>query len=323
LTDRIQRIGVPRALLYHKRAALWNAYFSTLGIEIVLSPPTNRAIIEAGCRISVDETCLSVKVAMGHIAWLAERTETVLCPRYVSVGRGEFECSKLWGMYDIARNSLPGIDVVSYSVDASKETHRRTRESGELYRLALRLGASAPRAALATERALHAQRCAVSERVRTQEAVRSEPADRLRVLVAGHAYNLYDECIGVPVISELKAQGCEVVDTESVDHALAARLANQLSPSLYWTNCRQLLGAVEHWREHVDGIVFLVTFPCGPDSLVTELAVRRIRGVPMVVLVIDENSGETGMRTRLESFVDILHMRRGESVVGASAGAVA
>jgi predicted nucleotide-binding protein (sugar kinase/HSP70/actin superfamily) len=43
----------------------------------------------------------------------------------------------------------------------------------------------------------------------------------------------------------------------------------------------------------------------------------------MVVLVIDENSGETGMRTRLESFVDILHMRRGESVVGASAGAVA
>ena len=323
MTDGIQRIGVPRALLYHKRAALWNAYFSTLGIETVLSPPTNPAIIEAGCRASVDETCLSVKVAMGHIAWLAERAETVLCPRYVSVGRGEFECSKLWGMYDIARNSFPEIDIVSYSVDASRETHARTRESGELYRLALHLGARAPQALLATERALRVQASATSERVRTQEAVRSRPSDRPRVLVAGHAYNLADECIGVPVISALKAQGCEVVDTEGVDHALAARLAKRLSPSLYWTNCRQLLGAVEHWREHVDGIVFLVTFPCGPDSLVTELAVHRIKGVPMAVLIIDENSGETGMRTRLESFVDILHMRRGDSVVGANAGAVA
>ena len=89
------------------------------------------------------------------------------------------------------------------------------------------------------------------------------------------------------------------------------------------TNSRQLLGAVEHWREHVDGIIFLVTFPCGPDSLVTELATLRIKGVPMVTLIIDEHSGETGLRTRLESFVDILHMRRGDSVAGGNPGAVA
>ena len=323
MTDGTQRIGVPRALLHHKRAALWNAYFSTLGIEVVISPPTNQAIIETGCSLSADETCLSVKVALGHMAWLAKRSETVLCPRYVSMKRGELECSKLWGMYDIARNSLPGIELVSYSVDGSRETHRRTRESGELYRLARRLGASPTRAVLATTKALNAQRHATSLRVRAQEAVRARPSDRPRVLVAGHAYNLYDECIGLPIINELKAQGCEVVDSEGVDHALAARLAKQLSPSLYWTNNRQLLGAVEHWRERVDGIVFLVTFPCGPDSLVTELAVRRIKGVPIVTLIIDEHSGETGLRTRLESFVDILRMRRGDSVVDGNAGAVA
>lgn len=323
MTDRIQRIGVPRALLYHKRAALWDAFFSTLGIEMVLSPPTNRAVIEAGCGLSVDETCLSVKVAMGHIAWLAKRSEKVLVPRYVSMKRGELECSKLWGMYDIARNSVPGVDIVSYSVDGSAETHRRTREPGELYRLARRLGAPAPLAALATTRALRAQRQSVSERVRAQEALRGLPSDRPRVLVAAHAYNLYDASIGVPIIDELKAQGCEVVDSEGVDHALAARLAKRLSPNLYWTNSRQLLGAVEHWREHVDGIVFLVTFPCGPDSLVTELAVRRIKGVPMATFILDEHSGEAGMHTRLESFVDILRMRRGDSVAGEKPGAVA
>ncbi|HEY5541388.1 MAG TPA: acyl-CoA dehydratase activase-related protein [Coriobacteriia bacterium] len=323
MTEGMRRIGIPRALLYHKRAALWGAFFSTLGVEMVVSPPTNRAIIESGCSVSVDETCLSIKVALGHVAWLADRSETVLCPRYVSMKRGELECSKLWGIYDVARNSVPGVDIVGYSVDGSKETHRRTREPGELYRLARRLGAPPSRAALATARAISAHRQAASERVRAQEALRDRPSDRPRVLVAGHAYNLYDESIGLPIITELKTLGCEVVDSEGVDHALAARLAKRLSPQLYWTNSRQLLGAVEHWREHVDGIIFLVTFPCGPDSLVTELATRRIKGVPMVTLIIDEHSGETGLRTRLESFVDILHMRRGDSVAGGNPGAVA
>lgn len=271
--------------------------------------------------MSVDETCLSMKVAMGHIEWLAKRSEIVLCPRYVSVKNGEFECTKMWGIRDIARNSLDGVDLVSYSVDDSKETHHRTRESGELYRLARRLGAPSFRAALATAKAMNAQKRVIAERVRTQEAIRSRPSDRPRVLVAGHAYNLFDETIGVPIVRTLEEQGCEVVDSEGVDHALAARLAKKISPTLNWTNSRQVLGAVEHWRSHVDGVVFLVTFPCGPDSLVTELAVRKIKGVPIITLVIDEHSGETGLRTRLESFADILRMRRGDAVVVDGRGA--
>jgi len=290
---------------------------------MVVSPPTNRAIVESGCRISVDETCLSVKVAMGHVAWLAEHSETVLCPRYVSMKKGELECSKLWGIYDIARNSVPGVDIVGYSVDGSHETHKRTSEAGELYRLARRLGARPSLAAKATMKALGAQRQVVLKHVVAQESVRRQAPDRPRVLVAGHAYNLYDESIGVPIIKTLEALGCEVIDSEGVDHALAARLAKQISPHLYWTNSRQVLGAVEHWREHVDGIVFLVTFPCGPDSLVTELAVRRFKGHPMVTLIVDEHSGETGLHTRLESFVDILRMRRGDNVAGEGPGAVA
>ena len=290
---------------------------------MVVSPPTNRSIVENGCRISVDETCLSVKVAMGHVAWLAERVETVLVPRYVSVKRGELECSKLWGIYDIARNSVPGVEVIGYSVDASHETHKRTTESGELYRLARRLGAPPSQAWIATQRAISAQRRATAEHVQAQESVRLHTPARPRVMVAGHAYNLYDESIGQPVIKQLEELGCEVIDSEGVDHVLAAKLAKQLSPHLYWTNSRQLLGAVEHWREHVDGVVFMVTFPCGPDSLVTELAVRKLKGVPIVTLIIDEHSGETGLHTRLESFVDILRMRRGDSVAGNGSGAVA
>jgi predicted nucleotide-binding protein (sugar kinase/HSP70/actin superfamily) len=323
VTEAISRIGIPRALLYHKRAALWHEYFSALGIETVVSPPSNRGILEAGCSLSVDETCLSVKLAVGHMAWLAEKGLPILVPRHVSVARGEYECSKLWGLYDIARNALPDARIIHYSVDASQQTHRRTHESGELYRLALSLGASHPRAVAAVTRAVRAQQHARAERVRAQEAVRGGAAEQPRVLVAAHAYNLGDAMIGGPVTEELARQGCEVIDSECVDHALAERLSARLSPSVYWTNSRQLLGAIEHWRGHVDGIIFLVTFPCGPDSLVTELAIRRVHEVPAIALVIDEQSGETGLKTRLESFVDILKMRRGQALAGAGSGAVA
>lgn len=295
---------------------MWEAYFSALGIQTVLSPPTSRAIIDEGCRLAVDETCLSVKVALGHVAWLADRCDAVLVPRYVSVGRGERECSKFWGICDIVRNSVPDIELLTYSVDVAHKTHARTTERGELYRLARELGASRPKAAYAVARALRAHRRSRAERVAASTPALAIAGERPRVLVVGHAYNLYDDAIGQPIVRELERQGCEVVDSESVDHALAARLARKASPSLYWTNSRQLLGSVEYWRDRVDGIVFLVTFPCGPDSLVTELAVRRMKDIPVVTLIIDEHSGETGLQTRLESFADILRMRRDGAAPG-------
>jgi predicted nucleotide-binding protein (sugar kinase/HSP70/actin superfamily) len=41
-----------------------------------------------------------------------------------------------------------------------------------------------------------------------------------------------------------------------------------------------------------------------------ELCQRRIEGVPIVTLVLDELQGEAGLRTRLESFVDIIRAKR-------------
>ena len=36
--------------------------FQALGVEVVVSPPTNKAILDQGTKSVVDETCLPVKV---------------------------------------------------------------------------------------------------------------------------------------------------------------------------------------------------------------------------------------------------------------------
>ena len=61
----------------------------------------------------------------------------------------------------------------------------------------------------------------------------------------------------------------------------------------------------------VDGIILLSAFPCGPDSMVNELVTRRVKGVPLLNLVLDSQTGTAGVETRLESFIDIIRFKKG------------
>lgn len=302
-------IGLPRSLLYHKHRVLWTTLLESLGHRVVVSPPTNRGILDRGCHAAVDETCLSVKLHLGHVAWLSERCDAVLVPRYVSIARKERECVKMWGIYDIVHNAFPEMRLLTYSVDAAGISHRPTGQRAALHQFARDLGASPMRARVAVAKAELAEARANRSALRSQARALKAPPAGPRILVVGHSYNLDDELVGKPIIDSLRNQGCEVLVSEHVPTRAAHRQALAVSPRLYWTNNLRLLGAVQLLRDRVDGIVYLVTFPCGPDSLVTDLAVRLVNDVPSMTLVVDEQVAEGGVRTRIESFVDIVRMR--------------
>ena len=76
----------------------------------------------------------------------------------------------------------------------------------------------------------------------------------------------------------------------------------------------EIVGGVYLWKEKVDGIILVSAFPCGPDSMTNELLIRRIRGIPILTLVLDTQSGMAGIETRLESFLDIIRFQKGETV---------
>lgn len=296
-------VGLPRALLYHEYGDLWNSFFESLDIETITSPESNRAILARGVQLSVDETCLPVKIYLGHVDYLANRADKVLVPRVESLNKRESSCVKLWGAVDVVRNSVPDADVLHYDIDVK---HGK-REPAELYRLGRSLGRSPAQVALAYGNAR--RESARIRRAHAQEQLAVAHSDGLKVLVVGHPYNVRDAMIGAPVVRILEQEGAKVLVAELVDRAEARAKSIELSRDVPWTFNKELLGAVEHFRTLVDGIVFLVTFPCGPDSLVTELCVRRLKDVPSIVLVLDELQGEAGLRTRMESFVDLLKVR--------------
>ncbi|MFQ6098564.1 MAG: acyl-CoA dehydratase activase, partial [Armatimonadota bacterium] len=65
-----ERVGIPRGLLFNDYFPLFNAFFSELGYEVVVSDPTNAHIVELGVDAVVGEPCFPMKVAHGHPAAL-------------------------------------------------------------------------------------------------------------------------------------------------------------------------------------------------------------------------------------------------------------
>ena len=79
-------IGLPRAMLYDRYEVLWKSFFSALGMKGIVSKPTNKAMIEAGSALAIDEACLSTKIYLGHIQSLIGKCDYILVPRISNFG---------------------------------------------------------------------------------------------------------------------------------------------------------------------------------------------------------------------------------------------
>ncbi|MGE5560058.1 MAG: acyl-CoA dehydratase activase-related protein [Chloroflexota bacterium] len=314
------RVGLPRALLYYEFAPLWEAFFKALGADVVVSPPSNRAILEQGVRATVDEACLPVKVALGHIGWLASRCDSVFVPRVVSWQRQAYTCPKLMGLPDVAAAGLPGQPMLlAPTVDFKKRRHALTEAA---------LAAASPitrdrrRVLAALQLALAAQERAAADQGAGRLPAGFDPGGEradadVTLALIGHPYSVYDRLISLDLIRRLREQGARVVTAEMLPREESESTWEGEAKPLYWTFSRRAAGCALNLihDQRVDGLVYLVTFGCGPDSLTGELLVRRVQHeyrMPLLLLTVDEHTGEAGVVTRIEAFLDLIRWRRAQ-----------
>jgi len=298
-------VGIPRALLFHKYAPLWTTFFQSLGCEVIISPQTNRQILEQGIRHAIDENCLAVKIFLGHVQYLLDKVDYVFIPHIECLHPQERMCVKLSGLADIVRNTFRAVRVLEYDVDVRKHQH----ETAELTRLGLELNAHRPAVRAAVARAQMALREHQHAEIEQQTRALAVPSD-CRVLIVAHAYIVEDALMGKTISRILKGLGVDVICADRVDQEAARTLSLKLSADCYWTYSKELLGGIETYKQFVDGIIFLMAFPCGPDSLIYTLCQHVLQNVPSCVLNLDELQGDAGLKTRLESFIDILRLKK-------------
>jgi len=300
------KIGIPKALLYYKYAQLWEGFLSALDIEYIVSPDTDREIMALGISRAVDEACLSSKIYLGHVAWLQGRCDAVFVPRIGRIGKAGTVCTKFQAVYDLVENTFrgEGLQLLQYNIDLG----RQDSELSAFVKLGAQLGKRKSQSLYAYWTAKQAEKAAQMIAADKQKRQLEEPG--IKILLVAHPYNAYDPMTGGPVIKALKDMGAVPVQGCACGSRAAVAASYALSETVPWVYSRELLGAVALLREHVDGIILLSAFPCGPDSMVNEIIIRRVTDKPILSLTLDGQEGTAGLETRIESFLDIIEDRR-------------
>lgn len=80
--------------------------------------------------------------------------------------------------------------------------------------------------------------------------------------------------------------------------------------NMFWRSGQDILAAAKLIREdpRLHGI-YVSSFNCGPDSFVMSYFRRMMTGKPFLELEVDDHSGEAGIVTRCEAFLESLQTR--------------
>ena len=300
-------IGIPRALLYYRYAPLWQGFFDRLGVQVIYSDSTSRLHAEKGAEYAVDETCYSEKLWFGHVSQLIGKCDAILVPRISNFGRRRFMCTRFEALPDLTRTVFyhTGQKFLDYSIDVLQKAD----EEKAFISLGTQLGFSPKAAKKAWREAGKACQRRWKLRVKEEEQRLREPG--MKILLCAHSYVIEDAYIGQPILQFLKNNGITVIRADLCDREAALKKSAELSPTCRWEVNREIMGSAALRAEHVNGMILVSAFPCGPDSMTNDMIARKLKGIPTLQLVIDGQSGTAGLETRLESFVDILRFKEG------------
>lgn len=302
------KIGIPKAFLYYRYIHLWETFFTELGCEVVVSPDTNKEIINKGTMYAIDESCLSSKIYLGHVEYLIDKCDYILIPRIANFGGDKHTvCSRFQAMRDVCYNTFKdrNIKILDYNIHES----RKLTEEKAFFEMGKTLGKKKKDINRAYHMALQAEKDYNNMAIKQNQDLLAN-SKRLKILVVAHPYNIYDSYIGKPILEFLEQLNCDVIMACESPRKKAYEASLKISKTLPWTFNQELVGSIELYKENIDGIILISAFPCGPDSLVNEIIIRRVKDKPILNLILDNQDGNAGIETRLESFIDIINIKK-------------
>ena len=326
-------IGIPRAMSFYHDYPFYFGFFSDLGIKIVLSDVTTKQTLSAGAALVVTETCLPVKIYIGHVLNLIDKgVNKILVPSIQSIAHKIYNCSKIRGLPDLVRNVVKkDFTMVEATLDKSeknqgfyeflteistyfgitdfKQIKKASKAGWRTYNNFQIMSKSG----MSFEKAMN---YAVQGKVFIESANREFP---ISVAIISHGYNVYDDRACMKIFDKLekmdvKAYSALQLSTEQMEDGIKT-----LGQEIYWANEYEMTGAAGHYLKDnkVDGIITVTAFGCGPDSLMIERITRKSKhfNKPLLNLTIDEQTGEAGFITRLEAFVDMLYRKKRANII--------
>ncbi len=326
-------IGIPRAMSFYNNYPFYYGFFNDLGIKIVLSDVTTKQTMSEGAGLVVTETCLPIKVYVGHVLNLIEKgVNKIFVPSLQSVDNKIYNCSKIRGLPDLIRN------VVKKPFTMIEATLDKSEKKQGLYEFLaqcvkpfgitdMKLIKKASKAGwrcynnfyIMTKSGMPYSKAlsyALQGKVVISNNTKEYP---ISIALVGHGYNLYDERVCMKITDKLEKMDVKVLTSLQLSSEQLSEGILSLGNEKYWANEDEMTGCAGHYLKDnkIDGIITITAFGCGPDSLMIERITRKAKqfNKPLLNLTIDEQTGEAGFVTRLEAFVDMLFRKKRAMIV--------
>ena len=316
------KVGIPQSLLYYEYFPLWKNFLENLGAEVVVSGITTKEILDLGVRSAISDVCLPVKIFYGHISALKDEVDYLFVPRMVCVEKGAYFCPKFIGLPDMIKSSfysLPPLITSTIDIRKNETTFKKsffkignliTNNSKNIYKSFYR----AQKYFKSYCQRNRFKEMLINENQFTVKSIQNNSKISLSIALIGHSYLVYDSFINLNLISKLKQVKVNVLTAETLSKKEIERQLKKLYKPLFWTLSKKTVGAAFHFLEKkIDGIIHLTTFECGEDSIIGEIIRQESKKYPSVgytEFVFDEHTGDAGINTRTEAFLDMITRRK-------------
>jgi predicted CoA-substrate-specific enzyme activase len=304
-------IGIPRVLMFFEQFPLWATFFRELGVKVVLSDKTNRRLIHKGLEEVLAETCYPVKIAYGHVANLIEKdVDNIFLPSIIDLEKGSddvtrsYNCPLIQGIPFMLRPAFQDkARIISSSIFMAKE---KENLKVEMEKIGKEFGKETGEIASAITAALKAQKEFESmRRERGQEILNTLKKDSEAVVIIGKPYNIHDLGLNLNIAKKLRHLGMLAIpfDLLPLDEV---KLPPHYS-NLVWKNEQNLLRAAIMAKNNPSlNPIMITNYGCGPDAFFWKYLEETMEEDPYLLLEVDEHSGDAGMITRVEAFLDTL-----------------
>ena len=302
-------IGLPMGLNMYENLPFWHAFFTSLGLKVVLSEKTTKnTYIKGQHSIPSDTVCYPAKLMHGHIESLIEKNVDYIfypcLPYNFNEERGDnhYNCPVVAYYPELLQANMDALKKVKYlnpyfGLHRPKDFVKKAFEFfGPVFGV--------------TESAIKkAAKAAYFEYNSFRENVRNEGANALAfakqnglpvLVVAGRPYHV-DLEINHGLTSLMNALGFVVVSEDAVSH-----LAHQEEVSVLnqWTYHTRLYDSAKYvCDQHNMQLIQLVSFGCGIDAITTDEVkdILEDHGKLYTQLKIDEINNLGGIKIRLRS----------------------
>ena len=306
-------VGLPYIFYFEDQLPFWSTLLWECGLNVEVSPRTDREVINLGLESVLSEGCFPVKVAHGHIKYLLQKQlDAIFLPSFINMNPSgsEFQsgqaCPETQTIPYVAAVALQGLKekMIAPPIDLGKGDGQLMALLGQT--ICKRFGVKKNVLKTALMKARQEQR-GFDESIlkKGREALKSLTGKA--VVIMGRSYNAFDRGMNLEIPEKLATLGVTSIPMDFLPLEEVS-ISGDL-PQLYWRSGQRILKAARYIKGNpLLFPVFLGNFSCGPDSFILKYLKSELEGKkqqkPYLHIEIDEHSADAGAVTRLEAYLD-------------------